>query len=103
MNLLSLVVPTLFNLLVLGLFAYLFVRGVTHLFVGLFAAGALLHGLQMFGYLLLSRMPGGVGANAQYLPAMAIAGALGTILFAVAFVLLAMFLLRNRGQQAELA
>ena len=100
MNMLSLVIPALFYPLVVGLCAYLLIRGVTHLFIGLFAAGALLHMLQTMAYIIMSRLPGGFGAYQQYLPILAILGALGTILFGAAFIAMTSYLLGRPADEA---
>jgi hypothetical protein len=94
MNIFSLAVPLLYFLLVLGLCTFLIVRGITHVFVGLFAGGALLHLIQSLGYVALNQAPGGYSANARYFPFLAIFGGLGTLAFAVGFVLLTGYLLR---------
>ncbi len=99
MNLLSLVVPALFYPLVVGLCAYLLIRGVTQLFVGLFAAGALLHMLQTLAYLVISRLPGGYGAYEHYFLILAIVGSLGTMLFAAAFISMTSYLLGHTKQE----
>lgn len=78
----------------IGLCTYLLIRGVTHLFVGLFAAGAFLHLIQTMGFLFLSHMAGGFSANTQYLPIISIVGIVGTIASAAAFISLTAFLLR---------
>lgn len=95
MNILSFGISALFYAIVIALCAYLLVRGVTHLFVGLFLAGGLLHLLQALAYAVMSRLPGGFGAYTQYFFVLAIVGALGTILFAAAFISLTAFLLRR--------
>jgi hypothetical protein len=100
MNLISLGIPALYYLFVLAILSFLLVRGITHLFVGLFAAGAFVHLLQSMVYLLLSRAPGGFGAYSQYFAILAIVGFVGTILFVAAFISLAAFLLRAPAQTA---
>lgn len=98
MNYVGMGIQALFNLLVIVLCAYLLIRGITHLFVGLFAAGALLHMLQTMGFVVFSRMPGGIGAHTEIFPFLSIVAALGTLLFAAAFISLTMFLLRSPAQ-----
>jgi hypothetical protein len=89
-------IGALYFLLLLALSTVLLIRGVTHLFVGLFACGAMLHVFQMFGFFYLRQAPGGYGANAQYFGILSAVGAFGTLLFAAAFVSLTLFLLRNK-------
>ena len=96
MEILSLAIPALYYLLLLGLCTFLLIRGITHLFVGLFACGAFLHVIQMLGFFYVRQAPGGFSANAQYLPIFSAIGLFGTVVSAVAFVSLTMFLLRNR-------
>ncbi|HEY0370016.1 MAG TPA: hypothetical protein VGC85_10485, partial [Chthoniobacterales bacterium] len=93
-HLFNFAVPTLYSLFLVALFTFLLMRGITHTFVALFLAGSILHLAQTCGYMLLNHLPGGFGANQQYLPILAGAGVLGTIVFAAAFVSLAAFLLR---------
>ena len=95
MHILTPAISLLYFLLVLGLCTFLIIRGVTHLFVGLFAGGALLHLLQSLGYLALNQAPGGYSANLRYFPILSLVGTLGTLVFAAGFVLLAGFLLRG--------
>lgn len=99
-NVISIGVPALFYLLVVCLCAYLLVRGVRHAFVSLFAAGAFLHGIQTLAYLVLLVMRGGYQSYTRYLPILGAVGALGTVLFAAAFVLLTLFLL-PRGDEGS--
>ncbi|MFL6530087.1 MAG: hypothetical protein ACJ8HU_05720 [Chthoniobacterales bacterium] len=100
MNFVGMGIQALFNLLVIALCAYLLIRGITHLFVGLFAAGALLHLLQTMGFAVFSRMPGGIGAYSTLFPLLMILAALGTFLFAAGFISLTLFLLRPSAQTA---
>jgi uncharacterized membrane protein len=90
----SLVVPLLYTLFVIAVCGYLLARGVSHLFVMLFAIGALLHALPTVGFLLLQQAPGGISANASWLGVFSLFGVLGTLVSAAAFLLLASFLMR---------
>lgn len=94
MNSISLLLPLLYFLLVLGLCAYLLIRGITHTFVALFAGGALLHLIQSLGYFAMQEALGGFSANRQYFPILALLGGFGTICFAAAFITLTLFLLQ---------
>lgn len=96
METIALGIPALYFLLLLGLCTLLLIRGITHMFVGLFACGAFLHVIQILGYVFLRQAPGGYSANAQYLPLFTLLGALGTVVFAAAFISLTLFLLRNK-------
>ncbi len=77
----------------LGLCAFLLVRGITHAFIALFAGGSLLHLIQSLSYEALTQAPGGYGGNASYLPILAIFGMLATLVFALGFIALTAFLL----------
>ena len=66
MNIISLTLPLPYLLLVLGLCTYLLIRGITHLFVGLFAVGALLQMIPRLGFIALSEAPGGFAANSSH-------------------------------------
>jgi hypothetical protein len=99
MDIVSFGFGAIYHLAVLGLFAFLLIRGVTEVFVALFAVGALLHLLQTMGFFYMRSAPGGFGAHTQYLPVLTILGMLGTLAFAAAFISLAMFLLRSRAKQ----
>jgi|SRR3712207_1449260 len=96
MEIIGLAIPALYFLFLLALCTLLLIRGVTHLFVGLFAAGAFLHIIQMLGFFYVRQAPGGYSANAQYFPIFSAIGAFGTIVSAVAFCSLTIFLLRNK-------
>ncbi|HEX8279885.1 MAG TPA: hypothetical protein VF551_00795 [Chthoniobacterales bacterium] len=100
MDLISLAVPLLYWFLVLALSGYLLMRGVTHVFVALFAAGAVMHLIQSGGIVFMRMAPGGFGANMRYLPVLQIIGFGGIILTGAAFVLLASFLLRRDAPKA---
>ena len=91
----TLVFPLLYTVFVLGVCAFLLARGVTHLFVILFAVGAVLHAIPTLGIVLLQQAPGGIGANIHSLTAFSVFGVLGTFVSGAAFVLLAKFLLRT--------
>jgi hypothetical protein len=101
MDLVSFGFGVLFNLLVLGLFAFLLVRGVTEVFVALFAAGALLHLVQTMGFFYMRSAPGGFSAHAELLPMLTGVGMLATLVMAGAFVALTAFLLRSRPNTAR--
>jgi hypothetical protein len=94
MNIIAWGVPLLYSLLIIALCGYLLIRGITHAFVGLFAAGALLHMLQAMTYIFLTQMPGGIGAYSTYLPLVGIVGGIGTVISAAAFITLTTFLVR---------
>lgn len=94
MNTIALAIALLYLLLVLGLCTWLLIHGVTHSFVGLFAAGAFFEVIPRFGYLALQQAPGGFGANMRFFPLLALFGIAGTLCFAAAFVSLTKFLLR---------
>lgn len=94
MHTVMLLFPVLYFLSVLGLCTFLLIRGVTHLFVGLFAGGALLGLVSPLGFLVLQQAPGGFSANTRYLPFLNAFGMLGTCIFVAGFVSLAAFLLR---------
>ena len=96
MDFIPLAIGALYFLLVFGLSTLLLVRGVTHIFVGLFACGAFLHLLQSLGFVFLRQAPGGFGANARFFPILGAVGALGTIVLAAGFISLTMFLLRDK-------
>jgi hypothetical protein len=89
-------ISALYFLLVLGASTFLLIRGIAHLFVGLFACGAFLHLIQVLGFAFLNQAPGGLSANSHYFPILALIAALGTIMFAAAFVSLTLFLLRHK-------
>jgi hypothetical protein len=96
MDFIPMAIGALYFLLLLGLSTFLLVRGVTHLFVGLFACGAFLHLIQSLGFVFLRQAPGGYSANARFFPILGAVGAFGTIVLAAAFVSLTMFLLKNK-------
>lgn len=95
METISLALPLLYALTVLGICAYLLTRGVTHLFVILFGLAAILHALPSVGFVLLQRMAGGIGGHTSLIGILSLFGALGTIASIAAFVSLAAFLLRD--------
>lgn len=95
MNLMSWLLPTLYYVFVFGVCTYLLIRGVTHLFVSLFAAGALLGIFRMLGWIALEQAPGGIGENMRYMPVLTLIGSLGMLVSVAAFFSLAAFLLRN--------
>lgn len=99
MDIVSFGFGVVYYLLVVGLFAFLLMRGVTEIFVALFAAGALLHLLQTMGFFFLRSAPGGFSANTQYLPLLTILGMIGTIAFAAGFITLTTYLLGPRAKQ----
>jgi hypothetical protein len=92
----TLAVPLLYTVFVIGVCAFLLSRGINHLFVILFAVGAILHAIPTLGIVLLRQAPGGLGANIQWISAFSILGVLGTCVSAGAFLLLAAFLLRSQ-------
>jgi hypothetical protein len=100
MDAITLAVPLLYILLVLGLCTYLLIRGVTHAFVGIFAAGALIELIPRLGFIALHQAPGGFGGNAKFIPILTAFGLLGTICFAAGFVSLTTFLLTNTKPQS---
>ncbi len=93
MNTLLTIAGTLYVLLVLALCAWLLLRGITHSFVGLFAAGALLELIPRFGFLVLREVPGGFPLHAGLIPILSVFGILGILSFAAGFITLTMFLL----------
>lgn len=95
MDLLSWTVPVLYHGAVLGACAYLLMRGVTHSFVALFGAGALLELIRTLGLILLQRGPGGFGDNMRFLPVVTLVGTVGMLLSIAAFIALTAFLLRD--------
>ena len=95
MEFFGLAIPALYFLLLLALCTFLLMRGITHTFVGLFAAGAFLHVIQMLGFFFMRQAPGGFNANTRYFPIFSAIGAFGTIVSAAAFISLTMFLLRS--------
>jgi len=95
MDLISLTLPLLYLLLVLGLFTFLLIRGVTHLFIALFAAGALIQVIPRLSFLAMHQAPGGFSANVRYLPILSALGMIGTLCFAAGFFALTIFLLRS--------
>jgi len=95
MNIISLTLPLLYLLLVLGLCTYLLIRGITHSFIALFAAGALVQMIPRLGFLAMHEAPGGFAANSSYIPMLSIFGMLGSLCFAGGFIALTMFLLRT--------
>jgi hypothetical protein len=94
MTTISLAFPILYHLAVLGLCAYLFMRGFTHVFLYLFAGGALLEVLRSGAFLAMNFAPGGLSANVHYFPIISAIGFLGMIVFLAGFVSLTMYLLR---------
>jgi hypothetical protein len=99
MTTLSLAIPIGYSLIIFGLCTYLLVRGITHLFVGLFAGGALLHMIPSLGFMFFQFAPGGLSANARYLPFLSVFGALGALVSLAAFACLVAFLLRLQKPQ----
>ena len=99
MDVLSFGFGAVYYLLVLALFTFLLIRGVTELFVAFFAAGALIHLLQTVGFLAMRFSPGGFGAHSKFFPLLAFVGLLATLLFSAGFISLAVFLLRGRARQ----
>jgi hypothetical protein len=91
----ALVFPLLYTLFVIGVCGFLLARGVSHLFVILFAVGAVLHALPSLGILLLQQAPGGISANARWLGVFSLFGVLGTLISMAAFLLLASFLMQT--------
>jgi hypothetical protein len=87
MNNISIILPLLYLLFVLGLCTYLLIRGITHSFVAAFACAAFLQMIPHIGFLVLHELPGGFAANAQYYPILSIFGALGILCFAIGFAL----------------
>ncbi len=100
MNTVSLALPALYFFIILGLATYLLIRGITHTFVCLFAAAALIELIRSMGFLLLSLAPGGFSANARYFPVLTAVGFLGMLLFVAGFISLTTYLLRPQPPQA---
>ena len=96
----SLALPAFYFFVILGLCTYLLIRGVTHTFVCLFTAAALIELIRSMAFLLMSLAPGGFSANARYLPATTALGFLGMLLFIAGFVSLTIYLLRAQPPQA---
>ena len=96
MDVLSFGFGAIYYLLVLGIFIFLLMRGVTELFVAFFAGGALIHLLQTVGFLSMRFAPGGFGAHSRFFPLLGLVGLLAMLLFAAGFISLAIFLLRGR-------
>ena len=95
MDLLIWAVPLLYQSFVLGVSAFLLMRGVTPLFVALFGAGALLEMFRTLGFIAMQRAPGGFSDNMRFMPVVTLIGTLGMLRFVAAFVSLAAFLLRT--------
>lgn len=66
MNNISLALPALYFFIILALSTYLLIRGITHTFVCLFAAAAVIELIRSMAFLLMSLAPGGFSANARY-------------------------------------
>lgn len=96
MTAVSLAFPVLSAAVVVAICAYLLIRGVTHLFVILFAVAAILHALPSAGFLLLQQAPGGISAHLPVVTMLSIFGMLGTLASLAAFFSLASFLLAAR-------
>ena len=94
MNNLSLLVPAVYFFIILALATYLLIRGVTHIFVCLFAAAALAELIRSMGFFLISQAPGGFSANSIYMPILTALGFLGMVLFIAGFLSLTLYLLR---------
>ena len=102
MNNFSLVVPALYFFIILGLCTYLLMRGITHAFVGWFAAAALIELLRSMALLLMNVAPGGLGAHTRYLPAASVIGYLGMLIFIVGFASLTRYLVvESRTRKSE--
>jgi hypothetical protein len=93
MELVTWAVPLLYYGFVLALSTYLLIRGITHLFVPLFAVGALLELMRTLGFMILQR--GGFAENMHLVPIVSLVGTIGMLLSGGAFVALAAFLLRT--------
>ena len=100
MNNLILTLPVLYFFIILGLSAYLLIRGVTHTFICLFAAAALIELIRSMAYLLMSLAPGGFSANARYMPVLSVIGFLGMLGFIAGFGSLTVWLLRAQPSEA---
>ncbi len=83
MNNISLALPALYFFIILALSTYLLIRGITHTFVCLFAAAALIELIRSMGFFLISLAP-----------TLSVIGFLGMVLFIGGFISLTMFLLR---------
>jgi len=99
MNNLSLIVPAVYFFIILALATYLLIRGVTHIFVCLFAAAALIELIRSMGFFLISQAPGGFSANRVYMPILTGMGFLGMVIFITGFVSLTLYLLRAQPPQ----
>jgi hypothetical protein len=100
MNNYSLVLPAVYFFVILGLSTYLLIRGITHTFVCLFAAAALIELIRSVGFFLMSLAPGGFSAHTSYMPALSAIGFLGMLAFTAGFVSLTIYLLRAQPPQA---
>jgi hypothetical protein len=89
-------IPLLYTISVMGVCAYLLSRGITHVFIILFAVGAMLRAFPTIGILLFQQAPGGIAANMRWFSALSMLGMLGAVLSAAAFLSLAVFLLRTQ-------
>ena len=94
MDKISIFIPVLYHFAILGCFTYLLIRGVTHSFVCLFAAGALLELIRSGAYLAMSMAPGGFSANERYFPVISGIGYVGMLAFLAAFVAMTAHFLR---------
>ena len=100
MNNISLALPALYFFIILALSTYLLIRGITHTFVCLFAAAALIELIRSMAFLAMSLAPGGFSANSRYLPAISAIGYFGMLVFIAGFVSLTTYLLRAQPPQA---
>jgi hypothetical protein len=94
MTTISLAFPVLYNLAVLGLCTYLFIRGFTQLFICLFAGGAALELIRSLAFLAINFAPGGFSANAHYFPIISAIGFLGMIVFLAGFAAMTMYFIK---------
>ena len=100
MNSLLYLLPAVYFLIILGLSTFLLVRGITHIFVCLFAAAALIELIRSMGFFFISQAPGGVGAYNTYMPIFSALGFIGMAIFIVGFLTLTLFLLRAQPPQS---
>lgn len=90
----------LYAVFVVGVCGYLLSRGITHLFVMLFAIATILHAVPGAAFILLSQQPGGVPAHLPIVSALSVLGGIGTVAAAAAFISLAMYLLNTATPQS---
>ncbi|MEP6808603.1 MAG: hypothetical protein ABI992_00025 [Chthoniobacterales bacterium] len=96
MNMLPLAWPALYTIIIIGICAYLLIRGLTNSFILWFGAGAIFQAIPRFGYVVLAQSSGGFTANRGWMQAFSAAGILGAVCSVAGFSTLAFYLLRTQ-------